>query len=118
MRLRTRVFHTVYGREFDVALLEVSNYESGRLLRHVVNALSQEMANRTLTTGIRGGFAGGDAANFLALFASTALPDRTVLRSVAVCTVISAPCLARFVAYEVPQPVWWSTQHRDRLRAG
>ncbi|HCQ3036670.1 TPA: capsid protein, partial [Escherichia coli] len=31
----------------------------------VVNALSQEMANRTLTTGIRGGFAGGDAANFL-----------------------------------------------------
>ncbi|EZJ98388.1 putative gp23 [Escherichia coli 1-182-04_S1_C3] len=66
MRLRTLVFHTVYGREFDVALPEAQNYESWvGLLRHVVNALSQEMANRTLTTGIRGGFAGSDAANFL-----------------------------------------------------
>ncbi|EJA1202947.1 capsid protein [Escherichia coli] len=66
MRLRTLVFHTVYGREFDVALPEAQNYESWvGLIRHVVNALSQEMADRTLTTGIRGGFAGGDAANFL-----------------------------------------------------
>ncbi|MDV1094963.1 capsid protein [Raoultella ornithinolytica] len=66
MRLRTLVFHTVYGREFDVALPSAQSYESWvGLLRHVVNALSQDMANRTLTTGIRGGFAGGDAANFL-----------------------------------------------------
>lgn len=66
MRLRTLVFHNVYGREFDVAMPEAQNYESWvGILRHVVNALSQDMANRTLTTGIRGGFAGGDAANFL-----------------------------------------------------
>ncbi|WP_260603415.1 capsid protein [Enterobacter hormaechei] len=66
MRLRTLVFHTVYGRAFDAALPEAQSYESWvSLMRHVVNALSQDMANRTLTTGIRGGFAGGDAANFL-----------------------------------------------------
>ncbi len=58
MRLRTLVFHTVYGREFDVALPEAQSYESWvGLLRHAVNALSQDMANRTKTTGIRGGFA-------------------------------------------------------------
>ncbi|EPL8679525.1 hypothetical protein N0P70_005524 [Klebsiella michiganensis] len=34
-------------------------------MRHRINSMSQAMANRTLTTGIRGGFAGGDAANFL-----------------------------------------------------
>ncbi|ENE5850354.1 TPA: capsid protein [Salmonella enterica subsp. enterica serovar Typhimurium] len=66
MRLRTLVFHTVYGREFDVAMPEAQSYESWvGLLRHAVNALSQDMANRTKTTGIRGGFAGADAANFL-----------------------------------------------------
>ncbi|EPZ6046441.1 capsid protein [Enterobacter hormaechei] len=66
MRLRTLVFHTVYGREFDAALPEAQSYESWvSLMRHVVNALSQDMANRTLASGIRGGFAGGDAANFL-----------------------------------------------------
>ncbi|EQA6233097.1 capsid protein [Enterobacter hormaechei] len=66
MRLRTLVFHTVYGREFDAALPEAQSYESWvSLMRHVINALSQDMANRTLTTGIRGGFAGGDASIFL-----------------------------------------------------
>ena len=37
------IFHTVYGREFDVALPEAQNYESWvGLLRHAVNALSPE----------------------------------------------------------------------------
>jgi len=66
MRLRTLVFHTVFGRAFDVAMPVTQNFESWvGIMKHVVNALSQDMANRTLTTGIRGGFAGGDAANFL-----------------------------------------------------
>lgn len=66
MRLRTLVFHTVFGRTFDVALPEAQSYESWvSLMRHAINALSQDMANRTLTTGIRGGFAGGDASIFL-----------------------------------------------------
>jgi hypothetical protein len=66
MRLRTLVFHTVFGRQFDIAIPESQEYESWvGVMRNVVNALSQDMANRTLTTGIRGGFAGGDAANFL-----------------------------------------------------
>jgi hypothetical protein len=66
MRLRTLVYYTVFGREFDAALPVTQNYESWvGIMKHVVNALGQDMVNRTKATGIRGGFAGGDAANFL-----------------------------------------------------
>lgn len=66
MRLRNIVYYTVNKREFDVSLPQAQQYESWvGLLRHVVNSLSQDMADLTLATGIRGGFAGGDAANFL-----------------------------------------------------
>ncbi|WP_241576567.1 capsid protein [Rosenbergiella collisarenosi] len=67
-RLRTLVFHTVpdYSREFDVALPEGQTYESWvGILSHAVNRLSTEMLNRNKKSGIRGGFAGGDAANYL-----------------------------------------------------
>lgn len=66
MRLRTMAFHTVYGSKFDVALPEGQTYESWvTLLKHAVTQLSTDMVNRTRKAGIRGGFAGGEAANFL-----------------------------------------------------
>lgn len=66
MRLRTMAFHTVHGSKFDVALPEGQTYESWvTLLKHAVTQLSTDMVNRTRKAGIRGGFAGGEAANFL-----------------------------------------------------
>ncbi|MDT0178206.1 capsid protein [Enterobacter sp. BRE11] len=66
MRLRTMAFHTVYGRKFDVALPEGQTYESWvGLMKHVITQLSTDMVNRTRKAGIRGGFAGSEAANFL-----------------------------------------------------
>ena len=66
MRLRTMAFHNVYNREFDVALPEGQTYESWvGLMKHAITQLSTDMVNRTRKAGIRGGFAGGEAANFL-----------------------------------------------------
>lgn len=66
MRLRTMAFHTVFGTEFDVALPEGQQYESWvGLMKQCITKESTEMVNRTRKAGIRGGFAGGEAANFL-----------------------------------------------------
>lgn len=66
MRLRTIAFHCVRGYEFDVALPEAQQYESWvGLMRHRMSEMSTEMVNLTRKVGIRGGFAGGEAANFL-----------------------------------------------------
>ncbi len=66
MRLRQMAFHCVHRFEFDVALPEAQQYESWvGLIRHRLNAMSTNMINLTRKVGIRGGFAGGDAANFI-----------------------------------------------------
>lgn len=66
MRLRTIAFHCVRDYEFDVALPEAQQYESWvGLIRHRLSEISTEMVNLTRKVGIRGGFAGGDAANFI-----------------------------------------------------
>lgn len=66
MRLRIMAFHCVRNFEFDVALPEAQQYESWvGLIRHRLSEMSTDMVNRTRKVGIRGGFAGGDAANFL-----------------------------------------------------
>lgn len=66
MRLRTMAFHTVYGTQFDVALPEGQLFESWvGLMKQCITKESTAMVNRTRKAGIRGGFAGGEAANFI-----------------------------------------------------
>lgn len=66
MRLRLMAFFNVYEYAFDVALPEAQSYESWvGLIRHRINQMSTDMVNRTRKSGIRGGFAGGEAANFI-----------------------------------------------------
>lgn len=66
MRLRTMAFHCVRNYVFDIALPEAQQYESWvGLIRHQLSQMSTDMVNRTRKVGIRGGFAGGDAANFI-----------------------------------------------------
>ncbi|EKN4689572.1 capsid protein [Yersinia ruckeri] len=66
MRLRKLVFHTIYGNSFDIALPTTQQWDSYiSLLKTAITSASTEMTNRTKKTGIRGGFAGGEAANFL-----------------------------------------------------
>jgi len=66
MRLRIMAFHCVRDSEFDVALPEAQQYESWvGMIRHRLSELSTEMVNLTRKVGIRGGYAGGDAANFI-----------------------------------------------------
>lgn len=66
MRLRTMAFHCVRNYKFDIALPEAQQYESWvGLIRHQLSQMSTDMVNRTRKVGMRGGFAGGDAANFI-----------------------------------------------------
>lgn len=66
MRLRLMAFFCVNNYEFDVAMPEAQQYESWvGLIRHRVNEMSTAMVNKTRKSGIRGGFAGGEAANFI-----------------------------------------------------
>lgn len=66
MRLRKIVFHTIFGSSFDVALPTSQSWDSYiALLKTAITSASTDMTNRTKKTGIRGGFAGGEAANFL-----------------------------------------------------
>ncbi|MDC9590752.1 capsid protein [Xenorhabdus sp. XENO-10] len=66
MRLRKIVFHTIYGSEFDIALPTTQQWGSYvALLKSAITNESTKMTNRTKKTGIRGGFAGGGAANFI-----------------------------------------------------
>lgn len=66
MRLRLMAFFCIEKYDFDVALPEAQQYESWvGLLRHRVNEMSTAMVNKTRKSGIRGGFAGGEAANFI-----------------------------------------------------
>lgn len=105
-RLRTIAFHTLpaYSRTFDTALPEGQTYESWvGLLRHAINALSSEMVNRTLDVGIRGGFAGGDAANYLRSLPSTVFqPDPTYVQSGYVQYI--GKLFGVYNIYEVPNP--------------
>ncbi|PHM39215.1 capsid protein [Xenorhabdus mauleonii] len=66
MRLRKIVFHTIHGSEFDIALPTTQQWDSYvALLKSAITNESTKMTNRTKKTGIRGGFAGGAAANFI-----------------------------------------------------
>jgi len=66
MRLRKVVFHTIYKDAFDVALPTSQSWDSYiALLKTAITSASTDMTNRTKKTGIRGGFAGGEAANFI-----------------------------------------------------
>ncbi|MGJ0577271.1 capsid protein [Xenorhabdus bovienii] len=66
MRLRKIVFHTIHGSEFDIALPTTQQWDSYvALLKSAITHESTQMTNRTKKTGIRGGFAGGAAANFI-----------------------------------------------------
>jgi hypothetical protein len=65
-RLRKLAFHTVHEYKFDTALPEGQQWEPWcALFRGVVNRISTEMRDRTKKYGIRGGFAGGDAAGYI-----------------------------------------------------
>lgn len=66
MRLRIMAFHCVRNYQFDIALPEAQQYESWvGLIRHRLSEISTDMVNSTRKVGIRGGFAGGEAANFI-----------------------------------------------------
>ncbi|MGL5103052.1 MAG: capsid protein [Plesiomonas sp.] len=72
MRLRKMAFHTIYGAEFDIALPTSQQWDSYvQLLKAAITNESTAMTNRTKKTGIRGGFAGGAAANFIKSMPST-----------------------------------------------
>ncbi|MCZ4061261.1 Ig-like domain-containing protein [Pantoea sp. LMR881] len=65
-RLRKLAYHTIYDYEFDTALPEGQVWESWcGLFKNRVNAISRDIRDRTLKYGIRGGFAGGEAATFI-----------------------------------------------------
>lgn len=65
-RLGIMAFFNKFKYDFDVALPEAQNYDSWvALIRHRINEMSTDMVNRTRKSGIRGGFAGGEAANFI-----------------------------------------------------
>lgn len=104
-RLRTIAFHTVFGREFDVALPEGQTYESWvGLLNHVITQLSTDMVNRTRKAGIRGGFAGGVAANFLkSLPAAYWKPDPNFVQSPYVQRI--GTLFGIYPIYEVPSAI-------------
>lgn len=105
MRLRTMAFHTVYGSKFDVALPEGQTYESWvTLLKHAVTQLSTDMVNRTRKAGIRGGFAGGEAANFLkSLPANVFLADPNFVQSPYIQRI--GTLFGTYPIYEVPTAI-------------
>ncbi|WP_241647048.1 capsid protein [Rosenbergiella metrosideri] len=111
-RLRTLVFHTIpnFSREFDVALPEGQTYESWvGIMSHAVNRLSTEMLNRNKESGIRGGFAGGDAANYLrSLPSSVFQKDPNYVQSPYVQYIGTLFNTIRI--YEVPNPACESLQ--------
>lgn len=65
-RLRKLAYHTIYDYDFDIALPEGQVWESWcGLFKTRVNTISTDVRDRTLKYGIRGGYAGGDAAAFI-----------------------------------------------------
>ncbi|MCX8980184.1 capsid protein [Citrobacter portucalensis] len=65
-RLREMLFHCVYGYQVNVAYPHVKQLDAYLMhLKQQISNLSTAMVNRTLTSGIRGGFAGYQVANFL-----------------------------------------------------
>lgn len=65
-RLRKLAYHTLYNYKFDTALPEGQTWESWcQLFKTRVSSISRDVRDRTLKYGIRGGFAGGEAATYL-----------------------------------------------------
>lgn len=71
-RLREMLFHNVYSESWDVAYPNNKNLDAYLMhMKQRLIELSNGMVNRTLTSGIRGGFAGYQAANFFKSLPST-----------------------------------------------
>ncbi|HHQ6598055.1 TPA: Ig-like domain-containing protein [Serratia fonticola] len=65
-RLRKLAFHTVHNYTYDTAMPQSQQWEQWCLLfRGKVTSISTDMRDRTKKYGIRGGFAGGDAAGYI-----------------------------------------------------
>lgn len=65
-RLRKLAYHTIYDYSYDTALPEGQTWESWcQVFKTRVSSISRDVRDRTLKYGIRGGYAGGEAATFI-----------------------------------------------------
>lgn len=104
-RLRKLAYHTIYDYKFDTALPEGQVWESWcGLFKTRVNSISRDIRDRTLKNGIRGGFAGGEAATFIkSLPASLWEPAPGYVESTYI--QFMGTLFGVYKIYEVPSPV-------------
>lgn len=104
-RLRKLAYHTIWDYEFDTALPEGQVWESWcQLFKTRVSSISRDIRDRTLKYGIRGGFAGGEAATFIkSLPASLFTPAPGYVESTYV--QFMGTLFGTYRIFEVPSPV-------------
>lgn len=71
-RLRLAAFYARDGGEWDISIPAAQSFESySQLISGKLHELSTDMVNKTKAAGIRGGFAGQTAANYLKMLPSS-----------------------------------------------